>query len=85
MNTKLTLTVQKSVIKKAKQFAKSEGRSLSSIIENYLKAITANKDFEEIKDTPITDSLRGSVKVPEGFDFDYKKAILEERSKKFLK
>ena len=40
MTTKLTLTVEKSVIEKAKIYAKTTGRSLSEIIENYLNTLT---------------------------------------------
>ena len=39
MSTKLTLTIDKSVIKKAKEYAKSQGRSLSNLIEDYLKTV----------------------------------------------
>ena len=45
MTTKLTLTVEKDVIERAKSFAKKSGRSLSEIIEQYLDTITQdNKD-----------------------------------------
>ena len=40
MTTKLTLTVEKSVIERAKLYARNTGRSLSEIIENYLDSIT---------------------------------------------
>lgn len=83
MNTKLTLTVQKDVIEKAKGFAKAKGRSLSDIVENYLKAITSDDDKVEPLNTPITDSLRGSFEVPK--DFNYKKTLVEELEKKHLK
>jgi len=36
MNTKLTLTIEESIIEKAKSYARKNGRSLSDIIENYL-------------------------------------------------
>jgi hypothetical protein len=41
MTSKLTLTVEKSVIKRAKSYAKNTGRSLSELIENYLDSITS--------------------------------------------
>jgi len=81
MNTKLTLTIEQSVIKKAKQYAKGKGRSLSDIIENYLKAIT-NKSESEIELTPIVKSLKGSFKAPE--DFDYKKELIKGLTEKYL-
>jgi len=40
MNAKLTLTIEHTIIEKAKKYANNKGRSLSGIIENYLKAIT---------------------------------------------
>ena len=76
MNTKLTLTIEQTTIEKAKKYANNKGRSLSDIIENYLKVITKEDDFEKIELTPIVKSLKGSFKAPN--DFDYKK----ERSKR---
>lgn len=80
MNTKLTLTIEETVIKKAKLYAKEKGRSLSDIIENYLKSITQGKKFDN--DIPsTTKSLRGSFKAP--VNFDYKKELTDELSKKY--
>ena len=85
MSTKLTLTIDKSVIEEAKQYAKSQGRSLSKLIEEYLKSISskdANRNDLEL--SPITKSLFGSVKIKsEGFD--YKKILEDEILKKHLK
>ncbi len=82
MNTKLTLTIEQSVIDKAKQYAKGKGHSLSNIIENYLKVITKEGAKSEIEITPIVKSLRGSFKAP--LDFDYKKELTKSLSKKYL-
>lgn len=82
MNAKLTLTVEQDVIIKAKEYAKSKGRSLSDIIENYLKLIT-KKDYPELSETPISDSLLGTFKEPE--NFDYKRELLQALEKKHLK
>lgn len=81
MNTKLTLTIEQSIIKKAKRYAKGKGRSLSDIIENYLKAIT-NKSESEIELTSIVKSLKGSFKAPK--DFDYKKELTKGLIEKYL-
>jgi len=40
MTTKLTLTLQKSTIEKAKSYEKQTGRSLSELVEKYLETIT---------------------------------------------
>jgi len=82
MNTKLTLTVEQKVINKAKEYAKGKGRSLSDIIENYLKVITQNIDDTDKEIAPITKSLRGSFKAPS--DFDYKKELAKSLSDKYL-
>ena len=82
MNTKLTLTIEQSVIEKAKKYAKEKERSLSDLIENYLKAITKEKRTEIVKDTPIINSLKGSFHMPN--DFDYKKELTKNLSEKYL-
>ncbi len=80
MNTKLTLTIEQAVIKKAKNYAKEKGRSLSDIIENYLKSITTDQEVDE-DISPLVNSLRGSFKAPE--DFDYKKELSKGLSQKY--
>jgi formiminotetrahydrofolate cyclodeaminase len=69
MTTKLTLTVEKTVIEKAKSYAKRTGRSLSELIEKYLESIIS----DEKNDRDISPKLRkivGSVKLPKNFDED---------------
>jgi predicted CopG family antitoxin len=82
MNTKLTLTIEQSVIEKAKRYANDKGRSLSDIIENYLKAITKEDNVESTDLTPIVKSLKGSFKAPK--DFDYKKELAKRLTEKYL-
>ena len=82
MNTKLTLTMEQTVIDKAKQYAKRKGNSLSGIIENYLKVITNDSAKSEIEITPAVKSMKGSFKVPS--DFDYKKELTKSLTKKYL-
>ena len=82
MNTKLTLTIEDSIIEKAKEYAKGKGRSLSDIVENYLKVIINEGNTKVIDSTPIASSLRGSFKAPIGFD--YKEELSKGLSKKYL-
>ncbi len=84
MSTKLTLTIENSVIEKAKQFAKFNGYSLSGMIENYLKIVTAESDKKptDIEITPIVKSLMGTFNVPKVFD--YKKELAKVLSNKYL-
>ena len=82
MNTKLTLTIEKDIIEEAKIYARDKGQSLSDIVENYFKLLT--KDNREIKPTqlsPRVRRLRGIISVEE--DFDYKKVLVDELSKKY--
>ena len=82
MNTKLTLTVEQQIIEQAKKYAKKRGRSLSSIVENYLKVLTKDKDDSKIEITPLVKSLSGVFKVPK--DFDYKEELSKALSEKYL-
>lgn len=81
MNTKLTLTIEQSIIEKAKAYAKGKGRSLSDIIENYLKIITKEPIVSE-EFSPLVKSLLGSFKAPE--NFDYKAELSKGLSEKYL-
>ncbi len=80
MTTKLTLTIEESVIVQAKKYAAQSGHSLSSIVENYLKSLqkeTGNKK----KYSPVVQKLIGSVPLP--VDFDYKDFLTDELTKKY--
>ena len=86
MNTKLTLTIEESVIESAKAYARKSHRSLSDLIENYLKVLTADETDGEKQDaeeklSPIVKQLKGSFKAPE--NFDYKKELTERLSEKY--
>lgn len=72
MTTKLTLTIEDSVIHSAKKYAREKGKSLSDIVENYLKSITTQESTNEHFSPKVTE-LMGSVKLPK--DFDYKKEL----------
>lgn len=83
MNTKLTLTIEQEIIKKAKAYAKGKNRSLSDIIENYLKILTKEEQKEKAKKlNPIVKSLKGSFKMPET-DMDYKKELRNRLEEKY--
>lgn len=82
MNTKLTLTIEQTIIEKAKKYAHIKGRSLSDIVENYLKAITKEDNIESIDLTPIVKSLKGTFKAPK--NIDYKKELSKRLTEKFL-
>lgn len=82
MSTKLTLTLEKEVIEMAKKYARDKGQSLSEIVENYFKFISEKRvQKKENNLSSRVKKLRGIVKVED--DFDYKKILTEELSKKY--
>lgn len=82
MNAKLTLTVEQSVIEKAKKYAKKKGRSLSGLIENYLKSLAEENPKNDFEFTPTVKSLKGSFQIAE--DVDYKEELSKALTKKYL-
>lgn len=82
MNSKLTLTIDKTVIENAKQYAKLKGRSLSDLIENYLKMISEQEVETPTEFSPIVASLKGSFKEP--VNFDYKENLTEALIEKYI-
>lgn len=84
MDTKLTLTVEQSVIEKAKLYAKERNHSLSDLIESYLKTLASGISSDGIELTDTVKSLKGSVKAPEKFDYNYKKILTEQLTQKYL-
>ena len=82
MNTKLTFTIEQSVINQAKKYAKDRKRSLSDLIENYLKSLVSERDKGNKSYSPDVDSLIGCFKEPE--NFEYKKDLTQILSEKHL-
>ncbi|MCH8535016.1 MAG: DUF6364 family protein [Flavobacteriaceae bacterium] len=83
MNTKLTLTIEQEIIQRAKEYAKGKNRSLSDIVENYLKTLTKEEKNKEVnKLNPVVKSLKGSFKMPKNMDYD--KELRNRLEKKYL-
>lgn len=80
MNTKLTLSIEKSVIEKAKIYAKQSKRSLYEIIQSYLETITKNEG--NFNDEELN-SIKGIITVAD--DFDLKTEIRKIRIEENLK
>ncbi|MEN8120996.1 MAG: DUF6364 family protein [Bacteroidota bacterium] len=80
MQTKLTLTLEQSIIEQAKLYAKDKGRSLSELIENYLKVVLEDGQ-QKVKLSPSIKKLKGAIKLPE--NFDYKKELTDALSEKY--
>jgi len=80
MTTKLTLTVEKSIIERAKIYARNTGRSLSELVENYLETITEENSNQKI--SPKLKKIVGAVQLPK--DFDEEKELRSYVEKKHL-
>lgn len=80
MTTKLTLTIDDSVISVAKKYAKKKGKSLSDIVENYLMSLTSKENKDE-NISPRILKLMGVIKLPD--NFDYKKELTKGLAKKY--
>jgi hypothetical protein len=82
MNVKLTLTIDTSVVQRAKKYARASGRSLSDLIENYLIHATSG----ELSTFPTSNkikALKGSFRIPE--DLNYKEGISAILTEKYMK
>ena len=60
MNVKLTLSLDRDIIEQAKEFARSQHKSLSKLIEGYLRQ-TARSDDEAKQVTPLVAKLSGVI------------------------
>lgn len=84
MDTKLTLKLDKYVIDRAKEYASSHRKSLSGMIESYLKTLItkdAAQSSDDIEISPFVKSLRTGVKIPA--DYDYKEAYGDYLAEKY--
>lgn len=84
MNTKLTLSLEKEVIEKAKIYAKGTGRSLSEIVENYFRNLISKSEKNNNESNDIDERLKkitGVVTLPD--DFDIEKAKEDYHKEKY--
>lgn len=85
MQTKLTLTVDQDVIQNAKDYAKKHERSLSNIVEEYLKSLSSIKSRnKKTTYSKIVKELKGSVKDPNR-NKSYKELLQDALIEKHLK
>jgi hypothetical protein len=80
MTTKLTLTVEKDIIELAKAYARKRERSLSDLIEAYLKTLV-QKEHNKNDMSPNVKKLLGSVNAPS--NFNYKRELERALKKKY--
>lgn len=83
MDSKLTLSVNKSLAEKAKLYARSQGRSLSDLVESYFKLLTRDEEEFNLPISSKLKSMKGALKVDA--EYNYKKELSDSLSKKYLK
>lgn len=77
MTTKLTLSINEEIVKKAKRISQMRGKSVSKIIEEYISSLL---EKEPQKTTPIREiskMLKEGISIPE--DINYKEFVRENR------
>lgn len=82
MNIKLTLSINKETIEKAKAYANSQNQSLSGLIENYLNRLIQKTEIAQ-KVSPLVESLTGVI--PNSDESKDKKEYYDYLEKKTLK
>ncbi len=70
MNTKLTLKLDKTIIQKAKLFAKENKVSLSALVEKYFESLTKKVDKKDLNLSPAVRALSGVLKLKEFSETD---------------
>lgn len=84
MSNKLTLSIKEQVVAEAKLYAKEQGKSLSSLVEEYLKSLSANRrGSKHMELSEIIKDLKGSIKAPHD-DKSYKELLEDALIEKFL-
>ena len=62
--SKLTLSVDAGIVKRAKRYASQHGVSLSRLVERYLGMLSRREPEDPDEETPVTTRLRGILKGP---------------------
>ena len=78
MNTKLTLRLEKDLIKVAKSHASNIGKSVSQLVADYFYLLDKKSSNKTVQLTPIVKSLKGSLKNHGVNESDYK-SYLEDK------
>lgn len=84
MDAKLTLKLDKLIIDKAKKYASSHKKSLSRMIESYLKSLiddSSNNPEDDFDISPFIKSMQTGVKIPA--DLDSKNAYGDYLTEKY--
>ncbi len=76
----MTVNLDAGILQLAEQEAKARHTTVREIVAHQVRVMARNWQNSRAGKTPITDALRGSVKLPP--DFDERAALTEELMKK---
>ena len=77
MQTKLTLRLDLSVIRRAKQYARRTGKSLSSIVSDYFSSLSDASEIRRVS-APKVRSLVGMLKGSSLDEGDYRRHLAKK-------
>ena len=77
MDTKLTLKLDESTIRSAKEYAQNNKKSLSKLVEVYFKNLVSD-DGKKTRYSPLVEELSGVIAEKDLRDLDYV-GYLEEK------
>jgi hypothetical protein len=77
MNSKLTLLLDDDVIRKAKDYSKSNETSLSKLVEEYFKALSIQQTHK-VKTSTIVGEIAGILKGAKISEDDYTDYLIEK-------
>jgi hypothetical protein len=80
MSATLMINLDADVFQSAEQAAKARHTTLPEVVAHQLRVMARNWQDSRAGRTPISESLRGAVKLPP--DFDARAALMEELQKK---
>ena len=80
MSTTLTVSLDAELLQFAEQEAKARHTTLPEVVAQQLRVMARNWQDSRAGRTPVTDALRGAVKLPA--DFNENTALTDELQKK---
>ncbi len=80
MSATLTVKLDSDVLKSAEREARARHTTLAEVVGHQLRVMARNWQDSRAGKTPLTDTLRGAVKLPP--DFDERAVLTEELQKK---
>ena len=78
---KLTLSMTPETVRLARKLSKQNGRSISAMVSGLIHSMAIHDSIESERIPPITKSLAGIVKLPEGKT--YREVIEEALEEKY--